>query len=782
MIVTRKWLEEWVDLSGITLEQICAKLNSIGLEVERVHSYNIPKGVVVGRVLECTDHVDAKKLSVCKVDVGDTVLQIVCGASNVKADQYVGVAVVGAVLDNALEIKPVELRGVSSHGMICSASELGLTMNADGILELDDSIGELIVGRELCEYETLCDDLIEIELTANRGDCLSIRGVARDLGAAFERKLKKPTIKLQDECNSHRAIGRAVRLQSDLNINANLEFFVVDLDSLVVDLLVAFRVGLLGLATDKFSKIETLLRYSMHDVGVIMRSYDLEFFKDEQDKMATIYLRSIEDGLIGVCSHKEQASTVGVSQQNSSKVTTQSKLALIESSYIDPEVICEIVVKNKIECDELYYNVSRGSESDLSFGSKALFALFAKKDTCRVYSGSLTHMDTAQTKIIQLEMGYIRSLIGVDIEQSKVMSILTDLSLDVSKSSGEHLVVSVPRFRHDIHNRQDIVEEIVRMIGIDNIDSKPLSMQESSSLDSEYIKYKKRIEYRHRAASLGFFETIHFVFSERVGLQRYGFECVDPDLELLNPIANTLDTLRPTLLYNLLQAASLNAKNSYRKIALFEIGSVFDYERQESVKMALLLSGEIESDTLLNSGKPDQVEFSHLATICSNIFGDITLVEHRASHKIAHLYQSAQIIQNGMVIGEIFKLHPAIESELGLGSTLLCEVDFNLLKYDLVVAKEYSRFQPSFRDLSICVPKQMSYRRIRSTIDESGSRYITRHYIVDRYSDENMGDQMSLTLRFVLQSQEKTLSEDDITQDIQSVLDELKKRLGAELR
>ena len=186
MIISKKWLNEIIDLSNFSTEQICAKLNSIGLEVDSVTNIKIPDNIVVGYVKSCLKHENSDHLHLCEVDVGDRVLQIVCGAKNARADIYVAVALVGAVMPNGLEIKEAKLRGVQSSGMLCSSTELGLPKINDGIMILDDSIGELELGKALNEYDILNDDIIELELTPNRGDCLSIYGVARDLSAAFD--------------------------------------------------------------------------------------------------------------------------------------------------------------------------------------------------------------------------------------------------------------------------------------------------------------------------------------------------------------------------------------------------------------------------------------------------------------------------------------------------------------------------------------------------------------------------------------------------------------------
>jgi len=240
MIVTRSWLEEWIDLSEISTDEIAKIFNSIGLEVDRVHHYEMPKKVLFGKVLECEKHPDADKLNVCQVDIGEKTEQIVCGASNVRAGLTVAVATVGAVMPNNMKIKPVKLRGVESNGMICSALELGLEDCQDGILEIDDSIGKFYLGQEISKNPIFNDDLIEIELTANRGDCLSIRGVARDLSAALNREIKNHDTHDKDD---KRGIGRILNLTHDKTLDVNLRYKALDIKTITTPLIVKLRLA-----------------------------------------------------------------------------------------------------------------------------------------------------------------------------------------------------------------------------------------------------------------------------------------------------------------------------------------------------------------------------------------------------------------------------------------------------------------------------------------------------------------------------------------------------------
>ncbi len=777
MIVTRHWLNEWIDLSDITTEQLVKTFNEIGLEVDRVQQYRIPEGIVVGKVIACEKHPDADKLNVCQVDVGDATRQIVCGAHNVAAGQYVPVAVIGAVMPDGMEIKPVKLRGVDSAGMICSSTELGLPKTNDGILVLDESIGVLDAGNLLKKYPLINDDLIEIELTANRGDCLSIRGVARDLCAAFEKSLK-PVPDRREEKNQI-GIGKLLKLEVDADIKASVRYHAVALKSFDTPLLTTLRLAMIEANCE--NSVEMWLEYAMHSTGVILRAYPVDFFRSGSDEVGDIQIKEDENGFAAVFG-RERASIIGIRQEDGSRLKDMQGTVVIEASYIAPEIISQQMSENKLESGPLYYRTSRGSEPELSIGTDFLLTHIEEKDIGRIYGGKLVYSEEFEEKHIGIDIAYVDSIVGTTIDKSRVANILKNLGFDISKSSEEHFIVSVPRYRHDIVNRQDLIEEIVRIVGIDNIPSKPFVLSEADRLEEDYFTFRKKQLYRQRAAQSGFFESVHFIFNERQQLDALGFASVAKELGLLNPIAGTLDTLRPTLLLGLLNAASSNTRNGQKRVPLFEIGSVFDVQRNESVKMALLFAGALHEDMLENAGKPEEVSFQSFAQLAADVLGDVTFEPYVPAHGLAHPYQSAAVYQKGKKIGEMFTLHPSVQKQMNLGRTVMFEGDFDTLVYAKVEAANYSKFQASFRDLSILIPQNMPYKQVAEVIDNARSGEIVRFYPVDSYTDEALGDAMSLTVRFVLQSQEKTLEEEDITSAMAGVLEALQTLLGVELR
>jgi len=776
MIITKSWLNEWIDIEDKSGEELCTTFNAIGLEVDRHEVYCVPPKIVIGKVVSCDKHPDADKLNVCQVDIGTAVRQIVCGASNVRADIHVAVATIGAEMPGGLKIKPVELRGVESVGMICSSTELGLPSVGEGIVILDSSIGELKLGDELCKNPYFNDELIELELTANRGDCLSINGVARDLSAAYDIELKERQKAVHEE--KQLGIGRILQLVHSKKMDVNLMYKAFKQNKFDLPLLLRLRMAMLE--EECRSAIDALLFYATYSSGVILRAYGYSSFPVLQEK-AQITLDEDENGYT-ITKGNDKASTVGIIQYDNCRVKPEDEIVVIEASYIHPDTISRKMAEKKIENGPLFYRTSRGSEPDLDFGIEYCQELFNTYAQTETFGGTLELRSKYEENVLHMSIEEINNIIGMDVEKTHVTQLLKNLGFSMLKSQAGQIVVGVPQFRHDISHDQDIVEEIVRLIGIDNIPSKPYSFTEKVHENDASSFFLKRKYFRQKAADCGFFESVHFVFNERAKLKVFGFELVDEDLDLLNPIAGTLDTLRSTLCVGLLEATSLNVKSGRKQVKLFEVGSVFDAKRNESINMAFVFSGQDSLESVANHGKPESIGFEKFVQNISNAIGSFELRPVELQHALAHPYQCAQIVANEVVMGTLFKLHPSIQKEYDLDDTYLCEISFNTLDYNLDTFTAYSKFQASYRDLSVVIPKSLRYQELRGVIQEAQSAEVIRFYPVDTYESEELGESMSLTLRFMLQSEKKTLEEEDITSSMDSILNALNEKLGIVLR
>lgn len=772
MIVTRTWLQEFIDISKLDTNNICKTFNAIGLEVDSLQKVLIPEGVVVGFIKSKEKHPDADKLSVCQVDIGKETLQIVCGAKNVAAGQYVPVATVGSVLGDDFKIKKAKLRGVESIGMICSSTEIGLPKLNDGILELDESIGELVIGKELDEYPLLNDDIIEIELTANRGDCLSINGVARELSAFYNL----PMIEKEKSLNYNDiGIGQVLEVECDSSIDSSLIFKAIDFENFKLPLVYKLRVGVI----EKYSEndVKDAIEYATHSSGVILNAY-AKSDTDTHDNLALIHVQKDEDGFDYV-KGKEHLSTICIDH---SPMNTNDSTMIIEASYQNPELLSKTVFEKKKKTSDVYYRTSRGSEPDIKEGIDC-FTTFISKYGASIYRGSEMFVDDIQKSTLDVSTKKINAIIGQTISKAKIEKILSGLGFEVKDGGNGVLSIAIPLYRHDIKNIADVTEEIVRIIGIDNIVSKPLEIEEVNRVNSTSNNLIKKNLLRNKAIENGFFETLTYVFTNRDNLQKYNFDVVNEKLDILNPIVNELNTYRTTILLNLVEAASNNAKFGFKQIAFFEIGTVFNQKREESQKVSFIFSGDKDQESFLNAGKPQTIEFFDFAKKVLNCIGkfDIEPME-TVSNDFIHPFQNGNIIVNDQKIGFISKLHPNVANEFGLQESFIAEVDFDKIQNDLTKVSSYSKFQSSKKDLSIIAPKSLSYSKIKRVINDIEDENIKQYNLIDVYSDEKLQDNESLTIRFVLQNDEKTLEEEDITTTMNSILTTLNDKLGVTLR
>jgi phenylalanyl-tRNA synthetase beta chain len=776
MIVIRNWLQEFIDISHISTKDICNALNSIGLEVDGVEKCFIPNGVVVGRIISCQKHPKADKLNICQVDIGTaSTIQIVCGASNVTKNQFVPVATVGTNLSDNFIIKKTKIREIDSYGMICSSAEIGLSELNDGILELDDSIGDLIIGKELNEYPILSFETIQIELTANRGDCLSINGIARELSAYFNIPFHKQEYNIK---SNNLAIGQILDVKCDSKLDSNFIFRASDIENLKLPLLYKLRMALVGIK--KNTDIETAVAYSTHATGVLLNVYTRAIVNNnEQNDIVSLSIKKDNNGFDTV-NGKVLLSTVGI---ETGCIVKEDNKIIIEASYTNSKFLSQRVFDTKRQTGDIYYRASRGSEPDLQLGMDYLTGLLSSCGSL-IYNGSEQYVEDLEEKILLVNLSKINAIIGEEIPKDRIVSILIGLKFKVKDNKDNLISIIVPPFRHDIENIADVAEEIVRIIGIDNIKAKPLAISETNRTNKISNQLKLINEIRNNAIANGFFETITYIFSQRDILEKYNFEVVDANKDILNPIVKELNTFRTTLELNLIQAVSNNIKLGYKSIALFESGIVFDKSRKEHKSLTFVFSGAKEYESIMNAGKPEAIDFFGFSQKIANIIGDFKLESmDNILNDFIHPYQNANIFIDKKNIGNIYKLHPNIARDFDIfDDTFIATIKFDMLKNNLVQVVDISKYQMSKRDLSIVVPKNISYKEIRETIDLLNIEEIKQYNLIDIYTDKTLENSESLTIRFVLQSNYKTLQEDDINKIINRIVDSLKEKLNLILR
>ncbi len=746
------------------IAKLCEDLSRLGLEVESCIPCVAPKNVVVGKVLEKAPHKNAEKLSVCQVDIGKEVLQIVCGAKNVAPNQFVPVALNGALIGSTT-IAKTELRGVESCGMICSSSELGFPKINDGILELDESVGELVLGKGLNEYAPFNTHVLEISLTPNRGDCLSVLGVAREISAFYHTPLK-PIKALNFTPKSD-----LITLSVGENIESHLAYYLVCNHSLKTPLKVKLSLAHNNALSE--NDLNNFLEFSMHFSGVIMNAYSLNATPID------LSVKNDENNLESVYINHQKRSTIAIKHQDQKDL---SEHLLLEASYIDPISLSlklhALKDKTLQKDNALIYRSARGSNPNLSDG---LNFLSVHLKATILESKQTQHSLKDRTLTFQLED--ITEILGLAVEKEKIQGILKNLGFKVSakepNSKPPILEVIAPNFRHDIKTIQDIAEEILRFVGIDNLVSKPLNCISSKNSNPHYDTHRFFENLKHKALACGFKEVIHYVFYSKEKQQKLGFEVLEDSLELQNPITTELNTLRTSLVCGLLDASLRNKNLGFKSIALYEKGSVYNSKREETQKLGFLASG-LQKKESYPDAKGKAWDFYSFAECVSKVIGDFSLEKLTTQTPINHPYQSAKIIQNHEIIGVIAKIHPKVIQELDLFESYYAEIDASKLKRPAMLLKPFSIYPSSVRDLTLIIDENTAFSRIKKALKDAQIPNLSEILPLDIFKESH--NTIALSMRCVIHSLEKTLNDEEVNSAVQKALEILEKEFNARLK
>ncbi|MGN8525405.1 phenylalanine--tRNA ligase subunit beta [Helicobacter pylori] len=744
--------------------KLCEDLSRLGLEVESCIPCVAPKNVVVGKVLEKAPHKNAEKLSVCQVDVGKEVLQIVCGAKNVAPNQFVPVALNGALIGSTT-IAKTELRGVESHGMICSSIELGFPKINDGILELDESVGELVLGKELNEYAPFNTHVLEISLTPNRGDCLSVLGIAREISAFYHTPLK-PIKALNFTPKSD-----LITLSAGENIESHLAYYLIYNHSLKTPLNIKLSLAHNNALSE--NDLNNFIEFSVHFSGVILNAYSLNTTPMD------LSVKNDENNLESVYINHQKRSTIAIKHQDQKDL---SECLLLEASYTDPVSLSlklhALKDKTLQKDNALIYRSARGSNPNLSDGLNFLSTHL-----------KATILESKQTKhslkdrALKFQLEDITEILGLVIEAEKIQGILKNLGFKVSakepNSKPQILEVIVPNFRHDIKTIQDIAEEILRFVGIDNLISKPLNCVSSKNSNPHYDTHRFFENLKHKALACGFKEVIHYVFYSKEKQQKLGFEVLEDPLELQNPITTDLNTLRTSLVCGLLDASLRNKNLGFKSIALYEKGSVYNSKREEIQKLGFLVSG-LQKKESYPDAKGKAWDFYSFAECVSKVIGDFSLEKLTTQTPINHPYQNAKIIQNNEIIGVIAKIHPKVIQEWDLFESYYAEIDAFKLKRPAMLLKPFSIYPSSVRDLTLIIDENTAFSRIKKALKDAQIPNLSEILPLDIFKESN--NSIALSVRCVIHSLEKTLNDEEVNSAVQKALEILEKEFNARLK
>ena len=791
MKVKLDWLNELVDLSGLTTEDIVNKLSLYSTEIEGVEKILFGTNLTIGHVLTCVDHPDSDHLHVCTVDVGDEVLQIVCGAPNIKAGMNVIVAKVGCELPGDFKIKKSKIRGVESFGMICSLQELGLEKKyvpeeyAEGIYYF---VKDVKAGDNPLEKLCFEGDVLELGLTPNRSDLLSMLGVAYEVSAVFEREMKALEYSYTEDGDDNN-----VNLSVDTD-KCSLYYAKVIKDIKIkkspdwlISRLIAFGIRPINNAVDITNYILALFGQPLHafDYDKLGNTIKVRNAYDKEEMMTLDNnKRVLETTDIVITDGEKPVAVAGVMGGLGTSVDENTKNILIEAAIFDPQSV-----------RDTYKRLDLRSEAAIRFekGIDPVRTKLALDYTCYLYQTlceakiskgvDVVKQSEPVLKQIQITPEYISKYLGVEISKEEIINICNRLKFEVSYD----LVVTVPSRRLDISIKADMVEEIGRIYGYEKL---PLTLPKSDIAGKLSKAQKNRKQLRKTAIALGLTEAVNLSLREHNNEFTYLFDKEAQDVELLMPISTERKVLRRNLVNSLLENVAYVFNRKQKNVAFFETGKVYykkDEEYVEEEHLAIAMSGVLSST--LWQGKLEVVDFFTIKGVLNSVLNSINInldyekidVEMNEMHPL----RTAKLTYNNKVVGFIGMLHPKYAQVNSLQNVYVAEVNIHDLIRDEKEIKHYvpvSKVPSVERDLAIVVKKDISSGDLVNTIYNVDKKLISDVKVFDLYVGDKIGaDEKSLAFKIVFTSNE-TLTDDVINSKVNKILKQIEKNYNGVLR
>jgi len=794
MKFSNEWLQTWVK-PGLSNEDLAHQITMAGLEVDGIDAVAGKfTGIVVGHVVECGQHPDADKLQVTKIDIGaDELIDIVCGAVNCRQGLKVAVATVGAVLPGDFKIKKAKLRGQPSHGMLCSESEMGMAESADGIIELP---ADAVPGTCIREYLGLDDVTIEVDLTPNRADCLSIAGIAREVGVLNNIDVVSPEwvnaaesitdtvgikVTATDECP--RYLGRVIR---DLDMNAVTPLWMVE------------RLRRCGVRS--IDPIVDVTNYVLLELGQPMHAFDLDTLtggldirlakQDEKLKLLDGNEAKLNDNTLVIADESGAIAIAGIFGGEKTGVTTVTTSILLECAFFSP-----LAITGRARAYGLHTDASHRYERGVDFELQYKAMERATQLIVDICGGKVAPVVDVTTEAalpkhgeITLRRSQLDKVIGFHIADDKVFEILTTLGLNPSVENEAWTVVS-PSFRFDIKIEVDLIEEVARVFGYNNIPNvAPIAPLKMTQHDEATLSVRR---IRDLMVDRGFQEAITYSF---VDPKRQVLMHPEADQLLLpHPISIEMSAMRVSMFTGLVESVVANQKRQQQRIRLFETGLTFikDESVENGVLQVPMLGAIIAGTNNTESWNQDAKSVDYF-----DLKGDLdTLLEQtcnlddfelkRAAHPGLHPGQSAEIFYQGRSVGHIGAIHPSLEKKLGLnGITLVLEIELSVLTArKLPQATDVSKFPANRRDIAMIVKKDVNAGDVLNYIKKVGGNQLVGINLFDVYQGTGVSEgDKSLAISLTLQDVSQTLEEKDISEAVNTIVVAVSSEFNASLR
>lgn len=796
MKFSEQWLREWVN-PAISTDELSAQLTMAGLEVDGIEAVAGQfSGVVVGEVVSKEQHPDADKLSLCQVTDGTETFQVVCGAANVRTGLKIPFAKIGAVLPGDFKIKKAKLRGVESFGMLCAETELQIGEDSSGLMEL---AADAPVGADLREYLNLDDQVIEVDLTPNRADCLGMAGLAREVAVLNKLSVNAPVIEpvavtiadkaqvevvAQDACP--RYLGRIVK---GVNVKATTPLWMVE----------KLRRG--GIRS--IDPVVDITNYVLLELGQPMHAFDLANIDggirvrmaEEGEKLTLLDEQEVtlKANTVVIADHSKAIALGGIMGGAHSGVTEDTQDLLLEAAFFAPLAIANRARQYGLHTDSSH-RFERGV--DFKLQAKAMERATALIiEVCGGQAGEITEVVCAENlpekANVHLRASRLERMLGVHIDAKEVEEILTRLGLAV-ETTAEGWQVSVSSYRFDISIEPDLIEEVARIYGYDRLPTRtPSASVPLAKIPENRLAIS---ELRRVLVARGYHEAITYSFVSPEIQKK-----LDPEhspIALLNPISNEMSVMRTDLFAGLVQATSYNLKRQQSRVRFFETGLRFvpqaDGSLEQTPTLALSITGERFKQSWSDSST--EVDFFDLKGDVESLLARTgKLASYRfvsASHPALHPGQTAQIEkqdQQGQwqVVGIMGTLHPNLQKPLGLKQPVyLAQLCLNEVQEVQVPRfNELSKFPEMRRDVALLVNKETPVDEILSNIRSKAGEFLTKLNVFDVYVGKGIDlERKSLALGLTWQHPSRTLTDDEINNNLSSVLAYLEESLGATLR
>ncbi|EHU2808869.1 phenylalanine--tRNA ligase subunit beta [Acinetobacter baumannii] len=791
MKISENWLRTWVN-PAIDSDTLSDQLTMLGLEVDELAPVAKPfTGVVVGEVLTVEQHPDADRLRVTTVNIGSgESLQIVCGAPNVRAGMKAPVATIGAILPGDFKIKKGKLRGVESQGMLCGASEIDLEDKIDGLLELPN---DAPVGVNIREYLKLDDNVIDISITPNRGDCFSIRGIAREVAVINQLQMNEPEIKSVDATitdekkvvintdGAPRYLGRVIK---NVNVKASTPEWMEQ------------ALARSGIRTH--SILVDVTNYVLMELGQPMHAFDLAKIEgtvhvrqaQPQEKLQLLNDQEVElqDDVMVIADDQKALAIAGIMGGLASSVTDDTTDIFLESAFFAP-----LAIAGRARRFGLHTDSSQRYERGVDF-ELPLIAMNRASQLIQELAGGefgpITVVEKSdllpKREAIELKQAQVDQLLGYKVAAEFITDALTRLGCEVTvKADGEWSVVP-PSHRYDMAIYQDLIEEVARIDGYDNIQ---ISLP---SMDVQLAKYQDRFEIaqlRQTVVTLGYQEAISFSFAD-AKLEKQLNPQVSP-LMLANPISSDLAAMRSTLLSSLIPCVQYNLNRQQSRVRFFELGLRFDYQNANSIQdlkqiptLALVAVGSREPESW--HAKPQPMDFFDFKGEVEEILaaGRVKVEYVRSERPWLHPGQSAEILVDGQSIGYLGRLHPSLENELDLSTTWVAELDQAAVLQSYVSNfTELSRFPSVRRDIALLISDNINVRDIQQLIEKTGGELLDSTWLFDVYTGQGVEEgKRSLAFALLWQHPSRTLEDAEIKSGMDNIIQVLENTYQATLR